>query len=130
MELSSRSEDFREGLPPSSTSATRGSPAGERGPARRPAGTPADEPSRRCGTGCETPCRRPGGPPPGGRPLRERRSFAEYRAWYPAFAASGLVAPTWPVAYGGLDLPALARRLEHELAPYALGRLNPLGLNL
>ncbi|MGH9232474.1 MAG: acyl-CoA dehydrogenase family protein [Acidimicrobiales bacterium] len=66
-----------------------------------------------------------------GRPLREARSFAEYRAWYPAFAASGLVAPTWPTAYGGLDLPpALARRLEHELAPYALGRLNPLGLNL
>jgi alkylation response protein AidB-like acyl-CoA dehydrogenase len=66
-----------------------------------------------------------------GRPLREVRSFAEYRAWYPAFAAAGLVAPTWPVAYGGLDLPpALARRLEQELAPYALGRLNPLGLNL
>jgi alkylation response protein AidB-like acyl-CoA dehydrogenase len=66
-----------------------------------------------------------------GRPLREVRSFDEYRAWYPAFAASGLVAPTWAEAYGGLDLPpALARRLERELAPYALGRLNPLGLNL
>jgi alkylation response protein AidB-like acyl-CoA dehydrogenase len=66
-----------------------------------------------------------------GRPVREVRSFAEYRAWYPAFAASGLVAPTWPVDYGGLDLPtALARRLEQELVPYALGRLNPLGLNL
>ncbi len=66
-----------------------------------------------------------------GRPVREVRSFDEYRAWYPAFAASGLVAPTWPVPYGGLDLPpALARRLEAELAPYTLGRLNPLGLNL
>jgi alkylation response protein AidB-like acyl-CoA dehydrogenase len=66
-----------------------------------------------------------------GRPLREVRSFDEYRAWYPAFATAGLVAPTWPVAYGGLDLPgALARRIEAELAPYTLGRLNPLGLNL
>jgi alkylation response protein AidB-like acyl-CoA dehydrogenase len=65
------------------------------------------------------------------RPLREVRSFDEYRDWYPAFAATGLVVPTWPVAYGGLDLPAaLARRLEAELAPYGLGRLNPLGLNL
>jgi alkylation response protein AidB-like acyl-CoA dehydrogenase len=41
------------------------------------------------------------------------------------------VVPTWPVAYGGLDLPpALARRVEQVLAPYNLGRLNPLGLNL
>jgi alkylation response protein AidB-like acyl-CoA dehydrogenase len=39
--------------------------------------------------------------------------------------------PTWPVAYGGLDLPpAVARVAEAELAPYNLGRLNPLGLNL
>jgi alkylation response protein AidB-like acyl-CoA dehydrogenase len=66
-----------------------------------------------------------------GRPVRDVRSFEEYEDWYPAFAASGLVVPTWPVAYGGLDLPpALARRLEQELAPYRLGRLNPLGLNL
>ena len=63
--------------------------------------------------------------------VREVRSFADYEAWYPAFAASGLVAPTWPVAYGGLDLPpALARVVERVLAPYNLGRLNPLGLNL
>ena len=47
------------------------------------------------------------------------------------FASSGLVAPTWPVAYGGLDLaPGVARRVEQELAPFNLGRLNPLGLNL
>jgi alkylation response protein AidB-like acyl-CoA dehydrogenase len=66
-----------------------------------------------------------------GRAIREVRTFAEYEAWYPVFAASGLVVPTWPVAYGGLDLPAaLARRIEQVLAPYNLGRLNPLGLNL
>jgi alkylation response protein AidB-like acyl-CoA dehydrogenase len=47
------------------------------------------------------------------------------------FAASGLVVPTWPVDYAGLDLPpATARRVEQELAPFNLGRLNPLGLNL
>src|SRR5688500_7259314 len=66
-----------------------------------------------------------------GKPLREVRTFAEYEAWYPVFAESGLVVPTWPVAYGGLDLPpATARAVEAVLAPYNLGRLNPLGLNL
>ena len=49
----------------------------------------------------------------------------------PAFAASGLVVPTWPVAYGGLaSTPTLARADRRRLAPYNLGRLNPLGLNL
>jgi alkylation response protein AidB-like acyl-CoA dehydrogenase len=63
--------------------------------------------------------------------IRDVRTRAEYEAWYPVFAASGLVVPTWPVAYGGLDLPmAAARAIEAELAPYNLGRLNPLGLNL
>lgn len=63
--------------------------------------------------------------------IRAVRTRAEYEAWYPVFAASGLVVPTWPVEYGGLDLkPALARRVEAELRPYNLGRLNPLGLNL
>ena len=34
-------------------------------------------------------------------------------------------------AYGGLDLsPDAARRVEQELGPFNLGRLNPLGLNL
>jgi alkylation response protein AidB-like acyl-CoA dehydrogenase len=64
-------------------------------------------------------------------PLRKVRTFAEYEAWYPTFAASGLVVPTWPFAYGGLDLePAVARRVEALLSPLGLGRLNPLGLNL
>jgi alkylation response protein AidB-like acyl-CoA dehydrogenase len=63
--------------------------------------------------------------------IRRVRSRDEYRAWYPVFGASGLVAPTWPVDCGGLDAtPAVARRIEAELAPYNLGRLNPLGLNL
>ncbi len=65
------------------------------------------------------------------RSIREVRSFAEYEAWYPAFAAAGLVAPTWPSEYGGLDLAVdAARAIEAVLAPYNLGRLNPLGLNL
>ncbi len=59
------------------------------------------------------------------------RSRAEYEAWYPTFGRSGLVVPTWPVPYGGLDVStAVARAVEAELAPYNLGRLNPLGLNL
>jgi alkylation response protein AidB-like acyl-CoA dehydrogenase len=67
----------------------------------------------------------------GGRAaIRAVRSRADYEAWYPTFADSGLVVPTWPVAYGGLDLtPAQARVAEEVLAPYNLGRLNPLGLN-
>jgi acyl-CoA synthetase (AMP-forming)/AMP-acid ligase II len=67
----------------------------------------------------------------GAAAIREVRSRAEYEAWYPTFARSGLVVPTWPLQYGGLDLePATARRVEAELRPYNLGRLNPLGLNL
>ena len=63
--------------------------------------------------------------------VREVRTRAEYEAWYPVFATSGLVVPTWPVAYGGLDVSRpVARRVEQELAPFNLGRLNPLGLNL
>ena len=67
----------------------------------------------------------------GAAAIREVRTRAEYEEWYPVFAASGLVVPTWPVAYGGLDLkPVVARAIERELAPFNLGRLNPLGLNL
>ena len=67
----------------------------------------------------------------GASAIRVVRPFADYRSWYPAFARSGLAVATWPVAYGGLDLaPAVARAVEAELAPFNLGRLNPLGLNL
>jgi alkylation response protein AidB-like acyl-CoA dehydrogenase len=67
----------------------------------------------------------------GAAAVRAVRTRAEYEAWYPVFAGSGLVAPTWPVEYAGLDLPvAVARSVEQELAPFNLGRLNPLGLNL
>ena len=67
----------------------------------------------------------------GGRAaIREVRSRADYEAWYPVFADSGLVVATWPVEYGGLDLlPDQARIAQEELAPYNLGRLNPLGLS-
>ncbi|HXA33052.1 MAG TPA: acyl-CoA dehydrogenase family protein [Acidimicrobiales bacterium] len=67
----------------------------------------------------------------GASAIRSVRSRAEYEAWYPTFAASGLVAPTWPVEYAGAGLtPSEARTVEAELAPYNLGRLNPLGLSL
>jgi alkylation response protein AidB-like acyl-CoA dehydrogenase len=67
----------------------------------------------------------------GASAIRQVRPRADYEAWYPVFAASGLVAPTWPVEYGGAGLtPAEARTVEIELAPYNLGRLNPLGLSL
>jgi alkylation response protein AidB-like acyl-CoA dehydrogenase len=67
----------------------------------------------------------------GAAAIRSVRSRDEYEAWYPAFGCSGLVAPTWPHEYGGLDVtPATARVIERELAPFNLGRLNQLGLNL
>jgi alkylation response protein AidB-like acyl-CoA dehydrogenase len=62
--------------------------------------------------------------------IRAVRPRAEYEEWYPTFADSGLAVATWPVEYGGLDLsPDQARVAEEVLAPYNLGRLNPLGLN-
>ncbi|MFA9565069.1 MAG: acyl-CoA dehydrogenase family protein, partial [Acidimicrobiales bacterium] len=68
--------------------------------------------------------------PHGRAAIRAVRPRSEYEAWYATFAGSGLVVATWPVAYGGLDLsPARARVAESVLAPYNLGRLNPLGLN-
>ena len=67
----------------------------------------------------------------GAAAIRAVRTRDEYEAWYPVFGASGLVAPTWPADCGGLDVSAdVARAIEGELAPYNLGRLNPLGLNL
>jgi alkylation response protein AidB-like acyl-CoA dehydrogenase len=63
--------------------------------------------------------------------IRAVRTRADYEAWYPLFGGSGLVAPAWPVEFGGLGVsPAVARAIEAELRPYNLGRLNPLGLNL
>ncbi len=41
----------------------------------------------------------------GAAAIREVRTRADYEAWYPVFGRSGLVAPTWPVEYGGLDSP-------------------------
>jgi alkylation response protein AidB-like acyl-CoA dehydrogenase len=67
----------------------------------------------------------------GAAAIRQVRSRDEYQAWYPVFGRSGMVVPTWPAAYGGLDVsPAIARVIDRELSPYNLGRLNPLGLNL
>jgi alkylation response protein AidB-like acyl-CoA dehydrogenase len=63
--------------------------------------------------------------------VRNVRTPADYRAWYPALGASGLVASQWPVEYGGLGWDrARATAAERVLAPYHLPRLNPLGLNL
>ena len=62
--------------------------------------------------------------------IRSVRSRAAYEAWYPRVAVSGLAVATWPTAYGGLDLaPEQALVVESVLAPFNLGRLNPLGLN-
>jgi alkylation response protein AidB-like acyl-CoA dehydrogenase len=67
----------------------------------------------------------------GAAAIRKVRTRRDYEAWYPTFGHSGLVVPTWPVEYGGLDVSSgVARTIEAELSPYNLGRLNPLGLNL
>ncbi|MED5812087.1 acyl-CoA dehydrogenase family protein [Mycolicibacterium sp. 050232] len=66
----------------------------------------------------------------GAQALRAVRTPADYRSWYPTFAASGLVAPTWLPEHGGLGISnAVARSIESVLAPLRLTRLNPLGLN-
>jgi len=62
--------------------------------------------------------------------LRSARSPAQYRQWYPTFAAAGLVVPTWQPEHGGLGVTDdVARAIEAVLAPLRLTRLNPLGLN-
>jgi alkylation response protein AidB-like acyl-CoA dehydrogenase len=67
----------------------------------------------------------------GSAAVRAVRSRADYEAWYPVFARSGMVAPALPVEYGGLGVTnRTARLIETELRPYNLGRLNVLGLNL
>jgi alkylation response protein AidB-like acyl-CoA dehydrogenase len=67
----------------------------------------------------------------GAAEVRKVRRPAGYRAWYPVYGASGLVAAGWEVRYGGLAWPRpVARAVEQFLAPFHLPRLNPLGLNL
>ena len=62
--------------------------------------------------------------------LRAVRGPDDYRQWYPTFARSGLVAPTWLPEHGGLGIGNdVARAIEDVLAPFRLTRLNPLGLN-
>lgn len=63
--------------------------------------------------------------------LRAARSWADFREWYPTFAASGMVAPSWPREFGGLGLtPATARVIDGVLDAAGLVRLNVLGLGL
>ncbi|MEE3754765.1 acyl-CoA dehydrogenase family protein [Mycobacterium intracellulare] len=62
--------------------------------------------------------------------LRAVRTPADYRRWYPTFARTGLVVPTWLPEHGGLGIDNdMARAIEGVLAPLRLSRLNPLGLN-
>ncbi len=62
--------------------------------------------------------------------LRAVRSPEDYRQWYPTFARTGLVAPTWQPEHGGLGISNdVARAIEKVLQPLRLSRLNPLGLN-
>ncbi|MDT5137758.1 MAG: hypothetical protein QOD58_2020 [Mycobacterium sp.] len=66
----------------------------------------------------------------GSAALRAVRSPHDYRQWYPTFAASGLVAPTWLPEHGGLGIGnQVARAIDKVLLPLRLTRLNPLGLN-
>ncbi|HEY0448810.1 acyl-CoA dehydrogenase family protein [Actinophytocola sp.] len=67
----------------------------------------------------------------GRRAVRAARTREDYRAWYPVFGSSGLVAASWDPAYDGLGWSrAAASAAEAVLALYHLPRLNPLGLNL
>ncbi len=66
----------------------------------------------------------------GANALRAVRSQQDYQRWYPVFARSGLVVPTWLPEHGGLGVSAdIARAIESVLRPLRLRRLNPLGLN-
>jgi len=66
----------------------------------------------------------------GANALRAVRSKEDYRQWYPVFARSGLVVPTWLPDHGGLGVGTeVARAIETVLRPLRLARLNPLGLN-
>jgi alkylation response protein AidB-like acyl-CoA dehydrogenase len=62
--------------------------------------------------------------------VREVRSRADYHAWYPVFATSGLVMPTWAPEHGGLGATTdAARAVARVLGPFNLRPLNQLGLN-
>jgi alkylation response protein AidB-like acyl-CoA dehydrogenase len=62
--------------------------------------------------------------------VKRIRSPEQYRAWYPIFGRSGLVAATWEPQFGGLGVSReAATAIEDLLRPYRLYRLNPLGLN-
>ena len=62
--------------------------------------------------------------------LRAARSHEQYRQWYPVFADSGLVVPTWRPEHGGLGVSnEITRAIDAVLGPLRLTRLNPLGLN-
>src|SRR5580693_8608666 len=63
--------------------------------------------------------------------VRRVRTAAEYRAWYPVYGRSGLVAAGWEVRYGGLGWTReTAGAVEQLTGRYHLPRLNPLGLSL
>ncbi len=65
----------------------------------------------------------------GAAAVRTVRTRDQYEAWYPAFAASGMVVPGLPVEYGGLGVaPRVARLIDAELRTLNLGRLNIVGV--
>ena len=58
----------------------------------------------------------------GGRSaIRTVRSRADYEAWYPTLADSGLAVATWPGAYGGEGEPASAFFVA--VVPFLVSRL-------
>ncbi|HEY3736968.1 MAG TPA: acyl-CoA dehydrogenase family protein [Jatrophihabitans sp.] len=62
--------------------------------------------------------------------VRKARTPDEYRAWYPVFGRSGLVASGWELEYGGLSWTRdTVKAAETVLGRYHLPRLNPLGMN-
>jgi alkylation response protein AidB-like acyl-CoA dehydrogenase len=66
----------------------------------------------------------------GPKAVRQVRTPEDYRAWYPVFGASGLVASGWDIEYGGLSWSRpTTSAAEAVLGRYHLPRLNPLGLN-
>jgi len=62
--------------------------------------------------------------------LHAVRSDAAYREWYPVLGRSGLVGPSWPVEYGGLDARRLAGVVASELRRARLTTINIVGVAL